>query len=344
MPWGSASGQGPHGLSPQAVREAEDHVKACPDCREKVSKYQQLVNRLSNAVVTEAAPPGADCPNDVDWHEVAAGLWPEFKAKQLMMHAALCEHCGLLLRAAASVDDAPTPREAKLLAELRAPSRPVFVPQRVPPSRSPRWFRPWLVPALALTVIIFMVSTRPPSAPKLFSGEKLAEFAVDTHRQYARGNLALEVHSDSEPMLNEWLKAKAPFPLAMPASIAAPGEERPYRLEGARLVPVGGKTAVYIAYKIQTHPVSLMVTPDSVANASGGVEASFKKVTFHYQTVEGFKVVAWSLHGNTYVLVSQEGNNTQRSCMVCHSAMRDRDLTQTPTPLGAEETLRPMWQ
>ena len=73
----------------------------------------------------------------------------------------------------------------------------------------------------------------------------------------------------------------------------APGEERPYRLEGARLVPVGGKTAAYIAYQMQT------------------------------------------LHGLTYALVSQEGNNTQRSCTVCHSAMRDRDLSQTPTPLGA---------
>ena len=76
--------------------------------------------------VSEAAPPGADCPKDedVDWHEVAAGLWPELKAKQLIMHAALCDHCGPLLRAATSVDDDPTPQEEKLLAELKAPSRP----------------------------------------------------------------------------------------------------------------------------------------------------------------------------------------------------------------------------
>ncbi len=37
---------------------------------------------------------------DVDWHEVAAGLWPEWKAKKLILHAALCDHCGPLLRAA----------------------------------------------------------------------------------------------------------------------------------------------------------------------------------------------------------------------------------------------------
>ena len=76
-----------------------------------------------------------------------------------------------------------------------------------------------------------------------------------------------------------------------------------------------------------------MVTPDSVAAASGGVEVHFKKVSFHYRTVEGYKVVTWAAHGLTYALVSQEGNRTQKSCMVCHSAMRDRDLSKTPTPL-----------
>jgi anti-sigma factor RsiW len=338
----SSSGQELHGLSPDAVREAERHVKSCRGCSGKVSKYRQLVDWFSNVVVSEAAPPGADCPNDrdVDWHEVAAGLWPELKAKQLITHAALCDHCGPLLRAATSVDDDPTPQEEKLLAELRAPSRPDLVPQRVPQPPSPRRFMRWLVPALALTVIAIMVSTRPPSSPTQFSGLKFAEFAVNAHRQHAQGNLALDVHSDSQQTLNEWFKAKSPFPLALPVSPAAPGEERPYRLQGARLVPAGGKTAVYIAYQMQSGPVSLMVTSDSVAVASGGVEANFKKVTFHYRTVEGYKVVTWSLHGNTYALVSQEGNGTQRSCMVCHSAMRDRDLSQTPTPLRAQPVLQ----
>src|SRR5260370_1648239 len=93
-----------HGLSADAVREAERHVKSCRDCSGKVSKYRQLVNRSSNVVVSEAARPGADCPNDrdVNWHEGAAGPWPESKAKHLIMHAAPCAHSGPLLRAATS--------------------------------------------------------------------------------------------------------------------------------------------------------------------------------------------------------------------------------------------------
>jgi len=338
VPSSSETGQEVRGLSPDAVREAERHVDSCWDCRRKVSKYRQLVNRLSNVVILEAAPPGADCPKDedVNWHEVAAGLWPELKAKQLIMHAALCEHCGPRLRAATSVVEDATPEEEKLPATSKAPSRSDPIPPPVWPPRQ-RWqFMRWLVPAAALMAIVGLFGTMPRSSKTALSGPKFAEFAVSTHRQHAQGRLALDVRSDSQQTLNEWLKAKSQFSLALPASPAAPGEDRPYRLEGARLVEVGGKTAAYIAYQMQTGPASLMVTPDSVAVASGGVEVDFKKVSFHYSMVEGYKVVTWSLHGLTYALVSQEGNSTQRSCMVCHSAMRDRDLSHTPTPLRAD--------
>jgi anti-sigma factor RsiW len=338
VPWSTETGQELHGLSREAIREAERHVQSCRDCSGKVSKYSRLVNRSSNVVVSGATPPGADCPKDedVDWHEVAAGLWPELRAKQLIVHAALCDHCGPLLRAATSLDDDPTPQEEKLLAELKAPSRPDFIPECVPPPPSHRRFMRWLVPALALTMIALAILMW----PRPLSGSKFAEFAVSTHRQHAQGNLVLDVRSDSQQTLNEWFKAKLPFSLALPTSPPVPGEERPYRLEGARLVQIGSKSAVYVAYKMETGPVSLIVTPDSVAVASGGVTADFKKVTFHYRTVEGYKVVTWSLHERTYALVSQEGNGTQRSCMVCHSPMRDRDLSQTPTPLRAAPALQ----
>ncbi len=340
VPSFSESGQEMPGLSPDSIREAERHVRSCVDCSRSVSKYRQLVNRLSTAV-SEAVSPGADCPKDedVDWYEVAAGLWPELKARQLILHASLCDHCGPLLRAATSLDNEPAPNEENLLTQLKRPSRPKSVRRSVLSLPAPWQFMRWLVPAVVLMVIVGVLATRPRSSPTPLSGPKLAEFAVSTYKQHARGSLALDVRSESQQALNEWFKIKSPFSLALPASPAAPGEERPYRLEGARLVELGGKTAAYIAYRMQTGPVGLMVTPDSVAVASGGVEVDFKKVSFHYGMVEGYKVVSWSIHGLTYALVSQEGNSTQQSCMVCHSAMRDRELSHTPTPLGARKNI-----
>jgi anti-sigma factor RsiW len=342
VPWSTESGQEPHGLSSGAVREAELHVQSCVDCSSKVSKYRKLVGQLSNVVVSKVALPGADCPRDqdVDWLDVAAGRWPELKARQLIMHAALCDHCGPLLRAATLVDDDPSAEEERLLAELKPPSRPELTLQRVPPPQPRSGFMRWLVPAMAAILSGGVLATIWVTLSAPLSGAQYAAFAVATGRQYAQGNLALDFRTDSQQTLNEWFKATLPFSLALPASPAAPGEERPYRLEGARLVRVGRKGAVFIGYQLPTGLASLMVTPDSVAVASGGVQVSYKKVTFHYSMVEGYKVVTWSLHGLTYALVSQEGNNTQRSCMVCHSAMRDRDLSQTPTPLGAQPALQ----
>jgi len=339
---GSSPGGGePGGLSPDVLREAERHVASCPDCSQKVSKYRRLANALSNAAISQAAPRTAACPRDedVDWHEVAAGLWPELKVTQLMMHAALCDHCGPLLRAAVSLDE-PTVHEEKLLAELKAPSRPELILVPAPPARRRRPVLRWLVPALAVLVIAGILSSRPRSSLALLSSADFAEFAVRTHQQHAQGSLPLDVRSDSQQTINEWFHKKLPFSLALPASIASPDEARPNHLEGARLVQIGSEAAAFIAFKMQTGsaslPVSLMVAPNSVAVASGGVEVSFKKVSFHYGMVQGYRVVTWSLHGLTYALVSQEGGGTQRSCMVCHSAMKDRDLSQTPPPLLAQ--------
>jgi anti-sigma factor RsiW len=347
-------------LSPDGVREAELHLEACEACTRKVSEYRSLMNRLPNEVISEAAPRERDCPRDqdVDWCEVAAGLWPESKARQLIVHAALCNHCGPLLRAATSVDDEPTPEEEKLLAELKAPSRPAVKVGREAIPSDPlyppvgRRFLRWKVflPALALVIMVAVLGSRPPSTPRRLAGSQFAEFAVRTHRQRVLGHLALDVQTDSQQALNEWLKTKTQLPLVLPASPTAPGEGQPNRLEGARLVQVGGKTAAFIAYQMPTAQmqkaaVSLIVAPDSVAVASGGVVADFSKVSFHYATLEGYKVVTWSVHGLTYGLVSQEGNSTQRSCMVCHSAMHDRDLTHTPTPLHVGRSdIEPVWQ
>jgi anti-sigma factor RsiW len=361
VPLFSKAGEGLSRLSTDAIHEAERHLEVCEACTRKVSEYRDVMERLSNGVVSKAAPWGPGCPQDqdVDWYEVAAGLWPESKANQLILHAALCNHCGPLLRAATSVDDEATPDEERLLVELKAPSRPAMKVEResipsdpLPPPVS-RWLLQWKVFALALALMMIMAAvlgTRSPSNPRPLAGSQFAEFAVRAHRQHALGHLALDVRTDSQQALNEWFQTKAQFSLVLPASPAVPGEEQPNRLEGARLVQVGGKTAAFIAYQMSTAQmpkaaVSLVVAPDSVAVASGGVVADFKKVSFHYATLEGYKVVTWSVHGRTYALVSQEGNSTQRSCMVCHSAMHDRDLTHTPTPLTDKDRFQShVWQ
>jgi len=324
------------------MEEAERHVAYCAECSRKVAQYRQLLDRRNvGAAVMQA--PQAGCPTDIDWDEVAAGLWPELRTQQLVAHAAHCAHCGPLLRAAAS-DDEPTAQEEEFLAQLKAPSRPLLQETRESAQANQQFsigrvLLGWKVvlPTGALAVLIALLSAAKFSSSPL-SGNDLAQFAASTHEQHFQGGLALDFRSDSQRLLNEWLHEKSALSLPLPASTEVPREGLPYRIEGARLVEIHNKTAIYIAYQMQANPVSLIVTPVSVAVASGGVAAAFNRVSFHYYTIHEYQVVTWSVHGLTYALVSQEGNRTQRSCMVCHSAMRDRDLSDTPTPLADQKS------
>ncbi len=323
------------------VIETRSHVASCLDCRSKIQKYSLLVNRLPMTLM-KPAPAEADCPQHVDWDEVAAGLWPEWRAKQAMMHAALCEHCGPSLRAAAQRACERGSQAEEFRAELK--------PSSHPHCNQPRsWHQPlwqsltWRAPIAVALVLVGLLSIRQSSRRTSISGAQFAQLAVHTHRQHVQGNLTLDIRSESQQEINDWLRKTSPFSLVLPASPAVPEEKRSYRPEGARLVRVCAQSADFIAYQMKVSELamtpsrssvaSLMVIPASVAEASGGIMARFTKVSFHYATVDGYKVVTWSVHGLTYALVSEEGNNTQRSCMVCHSAMHDRDLSHTPTPL-----------
>jgi len=351
VPSYSGDGRREYSPLPASIRDAEHHLASCPECRRKVSQYLQLMDRSSNVNACEAGSPQRGCPTDIDWHEVAAGLGPEARTRQLITHAARCAHCGPFLRAASSADD-PTPQEEEFLAQLKAPSRPALLATNEPATAIRdlsiwRQFLDWkiLVPAGALLILVAILNASRPSSSAPLSGTDLARFAASTHQRHLQGSLALAIQTDSQPLLSQWLHENSQFSLALPASSEDPRQELAYRLEGARLIQIDDKTAAYIAYRMPADPVSLIVTPVSVAVASGGIEVAFQKVTFHYHMVQGYKVVTWSVHGLTYALVSQEGNKTQRSCMVCHSAMRDRDLSHTPTPLpDRKNPAEAVWQ
>src|SRR5262249_15870861 len=158
-------------------------------------EYEQMVERLANALVHETVAPYSDCPKNVDWHEVAAGVWPEMKATQLISHAALCGHCGPLLRAATVINAHSTPYEETLIADLRAPSRPVV---KVPESATSWWSPRWLIPVAAFLLIFTLPGIKFSASPSKLSGLEFAQFAVKTYKQHEQGALSLDFRSDSQ--------------------------------------------------------------------------------------------------------------------------------------------------
>jgi len=150
-------------ISETYLREIQSHVESCEFCVRKARMHKDTQSEIDRLRVTHPVHAGPDCPHDEsEWLNLAAGLQPEEKSKDLMRHAAECDHCGSLLREAMALlaDDSAVEEERALAAwssppqadqkglveELRKQNEmPGFAPPRE------RWLmRFWHWPRLAL--------------------------------------------------------------------------------------------------------------------------------------------------------------------------------------------------
>ncbi|HEX2271734.1 MAG TPA: zf-HC2 domain-containing protein [Pyrinomonadaceae bacterium] len=157
-----------------------------------------------------------------------------------------------------------------------------------------------------------------------------ALMAADTHLRRTRGQLPLEIETAMPQNISEWFANKVNFSVKLPNYQESSGQEKLYTLEGARLVGYKEDYAAYVAYRMKSRPISLVITSDSVVKPSGGEEIVARGLTFHYNAIHGLKVITWSDRGLTYALVSDLEERGQQSCIVCHQGTKDQDLI---TPL-----------
>jgi hypothetical protein len=161
---------------------------------------------------------------------------------------------------------------------------------------------------------------------------EFALMAVDTHQRHLRDQLPLEISSGQPEQISTWFNGKVPFGVKLPNYQESSGQDKLYYLEGARLVGYRKDYAAYVAYQMQTRPISLVMTSDSVAQPSGGEEIVSRGITFHYDSIDGLKVITWSDRGLTYALVSDLEERGQQSCIVCHEGTKDKDFIESLKP------------
>ena len=150
--------------------------------------------------------------------------------------------------------------------------------------------------------------------------------ATDVHQRHQRGELPLEVVTDTAADIARWFAGKVPFIVTLPDYQEISGQNVRYEIRGARLVGFDGGYAAYVAYRMERQPISLVITSASVARPTGGETIPAKGIDFHFETIDGLKVVTWSHRDLTYALVSNLEERGQQSCMVCHQGTTDGDL------------------
>jgi mycothiol system anti-sigma-R factor len=188
-----------------------------------------------------------------------------------------------------------------------------------------------VIVVLALPLGFWLLRSKNGSAPRNGPSE-FALMAADTHLRHTRGQLPLEIASDSPERISNWFSNKVQFAVKLPNYQESSGQEKLYRLEGARLVAYKNDYAAHVAYQMNARPITLVITSDNLAQPIGGEEIKAKGLVFHYDTIGGLKVITWSDRGLTYALVSALEERGQQSCVVCHAGTKDQDFIKPLKP------------
>ena len=195
----------------------------------------------------------------------------------------------------------------------------------------------WLV-AVAATLLLLLLPllvwrvVKQSGGPEIRQPSSFALMAADTHLRHMRGQLPLEMESESPQAISSWFVNKVNFSVKIPNYQESSGQDKLYTLEGARLVGYQNDYAAYVAYRMKDRPISLVITSGSVAMPSGGEEIAAGNLTFHYNAIDGLKVLTWSDRGLTYALVSDLEERGQQSCIVCHQGAKDQDFIEPLKP------------
>jgi len=164
----------------------------------------------------------------------------------------------------------------------------------------------------------------PVPVPRPDPSDDLAALTADTHLRFTRGQLPLEVDSSQPDVVSGFFSGRVPFHLALPDYPVGPGESKPYRMLGGRLVSFRNDYAAYVAYRLGDRPISLLVTSARLAQPSGGDTVGFGPLVFHQRSVRGLKVITWTDKGLTYSLASDLSVSGAQSCAVCHGSPEER--------------------
>jgi anti-sigma factor RsiW len=191
--------------------------------------------------------------------------------------------------------------------------------------------------AIAGVMILWRLSLREARA------NAFVDMAAQAHRQELAGHLPLELRTNSPSEISTWFAKQVPFEFRLPTYQETSGQDQRYELTGGKIIAFKGTTTAYIAYRMQSQIISLVVTSASSCVAAGGEKTVSKGLTFHSHRRDELQVVTWSVHNLTYALVSGLNMPARQSCIVCHASGQDRHLIREVKSWYMHEADRNSW-
>lgn len=164
--------------------------------------------------------------------------------------------------------------------------------------------------------------------------DRFSRFAAESHLRYAKGQIPLDVLSSDPEAVSHWLQARLPFAVHLPDYPVGPGQQKKYELVGARLLQYENEDVLYLAYRLEGKPISLLMTAAPQLSAGGGAMYRSGRLDFHFSDSKGLGLISWTDRGLHYSLVSELGARRAESCVICHPKSSDRRVIEELVPHG----------
>jgi anti-sigma factor RsiW len=221
-----------------------------------------------------------------------------------------------IVRGARPQVEAPAALREKILSHMSDPTnRSTSDPLVQKRSALRAYWRPLAAAAMflvAIGVVLSLSYLRRESRAMSF-----VEAAIAEHRISGNGR-SLEVESSSPEVVAAWFAQRVSFPFRMPNAGIAADDRAKYTLAGGRLVKFGGEPAALVEFRMPNNRISLLVSSDKLASATGGKVTRSDGLSFHAEDVGEFHVATWDNKGLSYALISSIAMASSRSCSSCH--------------------------
>jgi len=178
-------------------------------------------------------------------------------------------------------------------------------------------FRFVAVSAVAVTVLVLLVAGI--SVMQRKPVPDLVNLAVDTHQEYLNQNVPLDIKSHDPIQVGSWFEKRTDFPV-----LIGHDPVKNLTLVGGRLIEMQGKKVVFLAYEMDKHRLSLVMTASQGINLFGARDFTLQKARFYQSTYHGYKTLSWAQEGMAYVFVSDQQEINKKACLICHGHGKDQ--------------------
>ncbi|MGJ5816669.1 anti-sigma factor family protein [Paludibaculum fermentans] len=166
------------------------------------------------------------------------------------------------------------------------------------------------------------------------ASDQFSAFAAEAHLRYAKGQFPLDVLSSQPEAVSRWLQSRLPFAVHLPDYPVGAGQQKKYELVGARLLQYENEDVLYLAYRLDGKPISLLMTASQQVAPGGGDIYRSGRLDFHFSDSKGLGLISWTDRGIHYSLVSDLGAGRAESCVICHPKSSDRRVIEELVPRG----------